>query len=595
MNNKKDKNNGKQIYMLVSTLIILILITIALGVYLFNNKQNVKDDVAYTQLIKDVDEGKIEKIEMTVGSTTIKAKYANEEETRRVIIPNTQAFIELVQNKVEQGNTIELIQNPTNILVKISSNIFAFLPTMLMIVLIIMVFKMQGLGDKGKVYDGKENETNVKFDDIAGLDEEKQELIEIVDFLKEPKKFQKMGAKVPKGVLLCGKPGTGKTLIAKAIAGEAGVPFISMSGSEFIEMFAGLGASRVRKLFERAKKISPCIIFIDEIDAIGSRRTNASGAESENNQTLNQLLVEMDGFDTEQTVIVLAATNRPEMLDKALLRPGRFDRQINIAPPDLKGREEILKIHSKEKKFAEDISLKSIAEDTAGFTGAELANVLNESAIIATIKKHREIQKEDLEEAVKKVTVGLQKTSRVISDKDKKLTAYHEAGHAIVSKFLETSFDVKEVSIIPRGVAGGYTMYKTNEDKAFISKTEMEEKLVALLGGRAAEKLALDDISTGASNDIEVATKIARDMITVYGMNDRLGPISLKVDDPYELQLFGQNIEDVIGEEIHKLIDIAYSRAQQILVEHMDKLHEIAQVLLQKEVISAEEFESFFN
>ena len=595
MNNKKDKNNGKQIYMLVSTLIILILITIALGVYLFNNKQNVKDDVAYTQLIKDVDEGKIEKIEMTVGSTTIKAKYANEEETRRVIIPNTQAFIELVQNKVEQGNTIELIQNPTNILVKISSNIFAFLPTMLMIVLIIMVFKMQGLGDKGKVYDGTENETNVKFDDIAGLDEEKQELIEIVDFLKEPKKFQKMGAKVPKGVLLCGKPGTGKTLIAKAIAGEAGVPFISMSGSEFIEMFAGLGASRVRKLFERAKKISPCIIFIDEIDAIGSRRTNASGAESENNQTLNQLLVEMDGFDTEQTVIVLAATNRPEMLDKALLRPGRFDRQINIAPPDLKGREEILKIHSKEKKFAEDISLKSIAEDTAGFTGAELANVLNESAIIATIKKHREIQKEDLEEAVKKVTVGLQKTSRVISDKDKKLTAYHEAGHAIVSKFLETSFDVKEVSIIPRGVAGGYTMYKTNEDKAFISKTEMEEKLVALLGGRAAEKLALDDISTGASNDIEVATQIAKDMITVYGMNDRLGPISLKVDDPYELQLFGQNIEDVIGEEIHKLIDIAYSRAQQILVEHMDKLHEIAQVLLQKEVISAEEFESFFN
>ena len=521
MNNKKEKNNNKHYYVLIVVLLLIIAV-IAVGFYIMKNKNTEKDDVAYTSLIKDIDEGKIEKIEMTVGSTTIKAKYENEEEPSKIIIPNTQAFIELIQNKVEQGNQIELIQNPTNILVKLFNNIFSLLPTILMVILIIMIFKMQGLGDKGKVYNGKENQTNVKFDDVAGLDEEKQELVEIVDFLKEPKKFQQMGAKVPKGVLLCGKPGTGKTLIAKAIAGEAGVPFISMSGSEFIEMFAGLGASRVRKLFERAKKIAPCIVFIDEIDAIGSRRTNASGAESENNQTLNQLLVEMDGFDTDQTVIVLAATNRPEMLDKALLRPGRFDRQINISPPDLRGREEILKIHSKEKKFAHDISLQSIAEDTAGFTGAELANVLNEAAIIATIKKHKKIQKDDLDDAVKKVTVGLQKTSRVISEKDKKLTAYHEAGHAIVSKFLETSFDVKEVSIIPRGIAGGYTMYKTNEDKAFISKTEMEEKLIALLGGRAAEKLALDDISTGASNDIEVATKIARDMITVYGMNDRL-------------------------------------------------------------------------
>ena len=281
-----------------------------------------------------------------------------------------------------------------------------------------------------------------------------------------------MGAKIPKGILLYGKPGTGKTLIAKAIAGEAGVPFISMSGSEFIEMFAGLGASRVRKLFEKAKKIAPCIVFIDEIDAIGSRRTNASGAESENNQTLNQLLVEMDGFDTNQTVIVLAATNRPEMLDKALLRPGRFDRQITISTPDAKGREEILKIHAKNKKFANDIKLKDIANDTAGFTGAELANVLNEAAIIATINKHKKINMSDLDEAVKKVTVGLEKHSRVISDKDKKLTAYHEAGHAIVSRYLETSTDVKEISIIPRGVAGGYTMYKSDEDKFYISITE---------------------------------------------------------------------------------------------------------------------------
>ena len=368
-----------------------------------------------------------------------------------------------------------------------------------------------------------------------------------------------------------------------------------MSGSEFIEMFAGLGASRVRKLFEKAKKIAPCIIFIDEIDAIGARRTNASGAESENNQTLNQLLVEMDGFDTNETVIVLAATNRPEMLDKALIRPGRFDRQITIAAPDARGREEILKIHGKNKKFADDIDLKNIAEDTAGFTGAELANVLNEAAIVATINKHKKIQMSDLEEAVKKVTVGLEKHSRVISDKDKRLTAYHEAGHAIVSKFLETQTDVKEVSIIPRGLAGGYTMYKTNEDKYYISKTEMEEKLIALLGGRAAEKIALNDISTGASNDIEVATEIAKDMVTVYGMSDTVGPICLKQKEPYENRILGENIDDVIGAEVKRMIDIAYKRALEIILAHMDKLQQVAERLLEKEIISAEEFQSFFQ
>ena len=416
-----------------------------------------------------------------------------------------------------------------------------------------------------------------------------------MDFLKNPKRYEKMGARVPKGILLCGKPGTGKTLIAKAVAGEAGVPFISMSGSEFIEMFAGLGASRVRKLFEKAKKMSPCIIFIDEIDAIGARRTSNSGAETENNQTLNQLLVEMDGFETNEAVIVLAATNRPEMLDTALLRPGRFDRQIMIAPPDVKGREEILKIHSENKKFEDGINLKSIAEDTAGFTGAELANILNEAAIIATVNKHEKIKQEDIEEAIKKVTVGLQKTSRVISEKDKKLTAYHEAGHAIVSKFLETSDDVKEISIVPRGVAGGYTMYKTDEDKYYVSKTEMEEKLISLLGGRAAEKLALNDISTGASNDIEVATKIARDMVTVYGMSEKVGPISLKTDNPYELQIFGENIEDTIGKEIKQLIDEAYNKAQLILKKHRDILDAVAQVLIIQETISQEEFEEFFK
>ena len=527
---------------------------------------------------------------MTVGSTSLKVKIKNEDEEKKAIVPNTQTFMELIQSKVQEGNEIELIQNKVNPLVSISQNLFSILPTLIMIALIILLFQMQGLGDKGKVYDAEEKNTKTKFDDVAGLDEEKHELVEIVDFLKKPEEFHKMGAKVPRGVLLCGKPGTGKTLIAKAIAGEANVPFISMSGSEFIEMFAGLGASRVRKLFEKARKMSPCIIFIDEIDAIGARRTSNSGAESENNQTLNQLLVEMDGFESEENIIVLAATNRPEMLDKALLRPGRFDRQIMIAAPDQRGREEILKIHSKDKKFAEDVSLKTISEDTAGFTGAELANVLNEAAIIATIKKHKAITNQDLDDAVKKVTVGLEKHSRIISDKDKKLTAFHEAGHAIVSRYLETQNDIKEVSIIPRGVAGGYTMYKTNEDKYYISKTEMEEKMISLLGGRAAEKIALDDISTGASNDLEVATKIAKDMVTVYGMSENLGPVSLKTDDPNELLIYGEKIEDVIGAEVKILMDTAYNDAQKILLAHMEELNAVAQKLLEKEVISGKEF-----
>ena len=596
---KDEKNNKDNKYGWIIATVIILLIAAGIITYMVisnKNKDEENTDItAYTELIKDVNEGKIEKIEMTVGSTSVKLKYRDVEEKKTAIVPNTQAFIELIQQKVEDGNEIELIQNQQNIFVKMSSSIFSLLPTILLVVMFILIYKMQGLGDKGKVYDAETAQTHTKFDDVAGLDEEKQEMIEIVNFLKKPEKFNKMGAKIPKGVLLCGKPGTGKTLIARAIAGEANVPFISLSGSEFIEMFAGLGASRVRKLFEKAKKVAPCIVFIDEIDAIGSRRTSASGAESENNQTLNQLLVEMDGFENNETVIVLAATNRPEMLDDALLRPGRFDRQINIGLPDLRGREEILKIHARDKRFSIDVDLKSIAEDTAGFTGAELANILNEAAIIATINNHDAIEKMDIEEAVKKVTVGLEKQSRVISDKDKKLTAFHEAGHAIVSKFLETQEAVKEISIIPRGAAGGYTMYRTNEDKSYISKTEMEERLVALLGGRAAEKIALNDISTGASNDIEVATKIAKNMVTVYGMSDKIGPISINTDrDPYELQLFGEDFGDSVGKEIREIINTAYLRAQTILANNMDKLNAVANTLLEKEVISEEEFNKFF-
>ncbi len=630
------KNKGLGIAVLILVLAIIFLAVVLLTA---NSGKKQEDKVLpYTDLIKQIASQNIAKVEMTTGSTTVKvtlkkeidengnvvkdgieykekekeettnikdlfAKQKSEEETqmeeklvKTTIVPNTESFIGLIQDEVAKGNDIELIQKTPSFLTKLPSYIFSLLPTFIMLALFIMIFKMQGLTEKGEVYDDTERKIKVKFEDVAGLNEEKGELIEIVDFLKNPKRYTQMGAKIPKGILLYGKPGTGKTLIAKAIAGEANVPFISMSGSEFIEMFAGLGASRVRKLFDRARKLEPCIVFIDEIDAIGSRRTNASGAESENNQTLNQLLVEMDGFSSEETIIVLAATNRPEMLDKALLRPGRFDRQIVVPTPDLRGREEILKIHAKDKKFAEDVTFKSIAEDTAGFTGAELANILNEAAIIATKNEHQVIEQIDVEEAVKKVTVGLEKKNRVISDKEKRITAYHEAGHAVVSWYLPTQTEVKEISIVPRGMAGGYTMYKNDEDKSYISKTEMEEKLIALLGGRAAEQVALNEISTGASNDIEVATQIARDMVIKYGMNKTIGTISLKDENgDYQLEMFGLDMGDKIGKEIKQLLDTAYNDAQTILREHYDKLDAIAQRLLATEKINAEEFKEFFD
>ena len=598
-NNIKNKEKAKKILLyVISGIVLLALLGSLIFVTIKENKEKgtVKEgEISYTELIKQIDEGNVEKIQMTVGSTTIKVNLKGEEKPKTGIVPSTQAFIELVQEKVQEGNQIELIQNKQGILTNIVDKAFSLLPTILMVILFVLIYQMQGLGSKGQVYDAEDENVKTTFDDVAGLDEEKQEMIEIVNFLKNPDEFYKMGAKIPRGVLLCGQPGTGKTLIAKAIAGEAEVPFISMSGSEFIEMFAGLGASRVRKLFEKAKKMSPAIIFIDEIDAIGARRTDASGAETENNQTLNQLLVEMDGFDSDNTVIVLAATNRPEMLDKALLRPGRFDRQITIGLPDMNGREKILEIHAKNKQLADDVNLKTIAGDTAGFTGAELENILNEAAIIATVKKHEAITNKDIDDAIKKVTVGVEKHSRIMSEKDKKLTAYHEAGHAIVSRFLETQKDIKEVSIIPRGVAGGYTMYKTNEDKYYVSKTEMLEKLISLLGGRAAEKLILNDISTGASNDFEVATEIAKNMVTIYGMSDKIGTISINLEkDPYQMQLLGNDIENEIGKEVKSLLDSAYKNAQAILVEHIDKLHELAHLLIEKEVVSAEEFEQLF-
>ena len=599
-NNNKKNNKKKIIYSIITIVLIAVLCATYYFMFFKKNDENEDEDkVAYTQLIKDINDNKIEKIEMTTGSSTVKLKYVGDTEDDKMktaVVPNVQAFIELIQKKVEDGNSIELIQKPRNTIIAILDSLFSLLPTILMLILFYVIIEMQGLGDKGQVYNPDISKDRVTFKDVAGLKEEKDEMIEIVDFLKEPKKYTKMGAKVPKGVLLCGKPGTGKTLIAKAIAGEANVPFISMSGSEFVEMFAGLGASRVRKLFDKAKNISPCIIFIDEIDAIGSRRTATSGADTENNQTLNQLLVEMDGFNSDTSIIVIAATNRPEMLDEALLRPGRFDRRITIGLPDVNDREEILKIHAKDKKISKDVSLRSIAEDTAGASGAELANILNEAAIYAATRKHELIDEDDIEDALKKVEMGLEKKNKAISEKDKKLTAYHEAGHAVVSKYLPTQDQVKEISIIPRGIAGGYTMYRNNEDKFYISKTEMEEKLISLMGGRAAEKVALDDISTGASNDIEVAMKIARDMVTVYGMDDNIGPMSINIDkDPYGLQLLGNNLEDRIGKEVSNILENAYKRAQEILIEHRDKLDAVAAVLLEKEKIDAKGFDSIFN
>ena len=599
-NNKKKKNDNK---LLIIFPILIISIILGFVLYSYFEETKDKDVLSYDELISSIQAGEVEKIEMETGSNNLKVIMKGTEDekdrTEKANIPSIQAFMEWTNEKLDAKEIeVKLIENSPNKFVSVFENVFSFLPTILLIVLMVMIFKMQGLGgDQGKVYgDGEDSKkSKVKFDDVAGLDEEKSELVEIVDFLKKPEEYIKMGAKIPKGILLYGKPGTGKTLIAKAIAGEAGVPFISMSGSEFIEMFAGLGASRVRKLFERARKMAPCIVFIDEIDAIGSRRTSNSGAESENNQTLNQLLVEMDGFETNETIIVLAATNRPEMLDKALLRPGRFDRQITIPAPDLLGREAILKLHSKDKKLAEDVNLKEIAGDTAGFTGAELSNVLNEAAIIATKERHESITNKDIDNAVKKITVGLEKHNRVISDNDKKLTAYHEAGHAVVSWYLPTQTEVKEVSIIPRGLAGGYTMYKTNEDKYYVSKTELLEKMVALMGGRAAEQLVLNEISTGASNDLEVATGIARDMLMVYGMSDNLGPISLKVDQPYELEIFGEEVVNKVGNEIRELVDKAYYTAGQILATHRDILDKVAQTLIENEKISSEEFKEFFK
>lgn len=439
----------------------------------------------------------------------------------------------------------------------------------------------------------------IHFSDVAGEDEAKESLSEIVDYLHNPKKYSDVGASMPKGVLLVGPPGTGKTMLAKAVAGEANVPFFSMSGSEFVEMFVGMGASKVRDLFSQAKEKAPCIVFIDEIDAIGKKRDGTGiGGNDEREQTLNQLLVEMDGFGANEGVIMIAATNRPDILDPALMRPGRFDRQVTVGYPDVKGREEILRVHAKGKPLAPDVNLETIAKSTAGFTGADLENLLNEAALLAARKERRAITMAEIEEATIKVVVGTEKKSRIMSDKEKKLTAYHEAGHAVATYYCDSQDPVHQISIIPRGMAGGYTMHLPTEDKSYKSRNEMKEELIVLLGGRVAEALVLDDISTGASNDIERATKIVRAMVTKYGMSERLGPITYGTDtsNPFlgkemgHVSNYSEETAAEIDEEVKSIIFNAYQKTEKVLSDHIDVLHRLAGVLFEKEKLDADEF-----
>ena len=592
-------------------IIVLIIIFFSISV-MMDKKDDTK--LTYNELLSAIQTGDVISIELSSEGpyATVIQKKDGKKVEKTVNIPDRGAFIEYAQTAItENGATFELKENSPSIALTLIDYITPI--GMVVIFILFWVFMMQNLGGgKGAMSFTKnrarlsnpDDKNKITFKDVAGLPEEREELQEVVEFLKYPKKFIDMGARIPKGILLVGQPGTGKTLLAKAVAGEAGVPFFSISGSDFVEMYVGVGASRVRDLFGEAKAKAPCIVFIDEIDAVGRQRgAGLGGGHDEREQTLNQLLVEMDGFGTNSGVIVLAATNRPDILDPALQRPGRFDRQIVVPAPDVKAREEILALYAKKKKLSGEIDLGVLAKNTAGFTGADLENMMNEAALLAARKDQTTITMKDLEDAMVKVLMGPEKRSKVISEKDKKLVAYHEGGHAVVSRFLEHAEPVHQVSIIPRGMAGGYTMYKNTEDKSFMSKSEMEDKIVSLLGGRVAEQLVLNDISTGASNDIERASKIARSMVMKYGMSDKLGTITFGNDqeevflgrDINNVKNYSDEIAAVIDVEVKKIIDTGYNRAKRILEEHIDKLHRVASVLLEKEKIEAEEFEAIMN
>ena len=599
-----DLKNG------IKTLAVWLIIGVILIVGVTAIYDNSDRKFTYSELVSKIDAGQVSTIDINADGYSAMVEFNDGTSQKKVNIPDLKSLMDNVQEPMKEGK-ITVEQESQSVWVTIFSVIA---PLGLLVIFLIFWFismggrqsgnKTMSFGKSRARVVNQDDKNKVTFNDVAGVDEEKQELQEIVDFLKNPKKFTDMGARIPKGVLLVGHPGTGKTLLAKAVAGEAGVPFFIISGSDFVEMFVGVGASRVRDLFEQAKKNAPCIIFIDEIDAVGRQRgAGLGGGHDEREQTLNQLLVEMDGFALNEGVIVMAATNRPDVLDKALLRPGRFDRQIVVSQPDVKAREQILEVHARKKRLAADVDLRIIAKNTSGFSGADLENVLNEAALLAARNNETEITMKNVEDAMVKVTMGPEKKSRVRSEKENKLVAYHEAGHAVVSRFLPTQDAVHQISIVPRGMAGGYTMYRPNEDKSFMSKGEMQENIISLLGGRVAEKLILDDISTGASNDIERATKIARAMVTQYGMSDRIGPMTLGVGqeevflgrDLAQSKEYSEETASVIDEEVKSIIDTAYKTAEEILRRNIDKLHAVAGVLLEKEKIDGDEFEAIFN
>ena len=594
----------------IKSLAIWLIVGIILIVLISSIMENSNSKMTYSDLIGNIEQGNVSSVELASDGKSATVTLTDNSQ-KQVNIPSLDSFVTYVQDHIKAG-TLSVEEDSESIWVTLLSLITPF--GLLIIFLIFWFFMMSSTGGQNgskTMTFGKSRarmlnvaeKNKINFDDVAGVDEEKEELEEIVEFLKNPKKFTDMGARIPKGVLLVGAPGTGKTLLAKAVAGE-GVPFFIISGSDFVEMFVGVGASRVRDLFEQAKRNAPCIIFIDEIDAVGRQRgAGLGGGHDEREQTLNQLLVEMDGFSANEGVIVLAATNRPDVLDKALLRAGRFDRQIVVGAPDVKAREQILEVHSKKKKLADDVDLKVIAKNTSGFAGADLENILNEAALLSARRNKKEIGMQEIEDAMVKVTMGPEKKTRVRSEHEKKLVAYHEAGHAVVSRFLPTQDPVHEISIVPRGMAGGYTMYRPTEDKSFMSKTAMEEQIVSLLGGRVSEALILNDISTGASNDIERASQIARNMVTIYGMSERIGAIMFGQGqgevflgrDLAQTKNYSEETAAVIDEEIKKIIDKAYNTAREILSNNIDKLHIVAGILLEKEKIDGQEFDAVFN